>query len=93
MANIVVGTSRWFSVGNATDMPPGATHAWTWGLGNITEAITFTAHALSEFNTGYITVENVQISLGFRGHLAEFIVRNSGPTPLTQYVVVGSFIS
>jgi hypothetical protein len=93
MANIVVGTSTWFSVGNATYMQPGVSHAWTWPLGNLNEAITITAHGLSSFNTAYITVENFRVSEGSRGHLAEFSVRNAGSTPITQYAVTASFIS
>jgi hypothetical protein len=93
MANIVVGASRWFSVGNADDMQPGVSHAWIWGLGNVIEAITFTAHALADFNTAFITVENVQISSGFEGHIAHFNVRNAGNTPINQYMVKATFIS
>lgn len=93
MANIVVGTSYWISVGNATDMQPGVSHPWIWGLGNLNEAITITAHALASFNTGYIIVEDVKISEGFRGHLAEFRVRNAGSTPIHQYAMTASFIS
>ena len=93
MANIVVATSRWFAAGNANDLQPGASHTWVWGLGNVNEAITLTAHALADFNTAFITVENLQISLGFQGHIAHFNVRNAGITPINQYVVTGSFIS
>ena len=72
MANIVVGKSTWVSGGTATNMQPGVSHSWTWPLGNINEAITITAHPSSTFNTTYIAVENVQISLGAGKPVAEF---------------------
>ncbi len=93
MANIVVGTGRWVSPGSATNMQPGVSHPWTWPLGNKNEAITITAHALASFNTAYIIVENLQISEGFRGHLAEFRVRNAGTTPIQEYGLTATFIS
>jgi hypothetical protein len=93
MANIVVAKGFWVSVGNATHMQPGVFHNWIWGLGNLNEAITFTAFPLAAFNTGVIIVEDLKISEGFRGRLAEFRVRNVGGTPIQKYGVTGSFIS
>jgi hypothetical protein len=93
MANIVVAATNWVSVGNATDLQPGASQGWMWGLGNKNEAITITAHALAAFNTASIIVENLQISEGSRGHIAFFNVRNVGSSPIQQYNLTGSFIS
>jgi hypothetical protein len=93
MANILVEIAYFISVGNATDMQPGESHPWTWGLGNINEAITFTAHPRASFNTGSIVVEDVRISEGFQGHLAELTVRNAGSTPINWYALTASFIS
>ncbi len=94
MANIVVAKSTWVSGGAAMNLQPGMAHPWIWGLGNVNEAITFTAHPASTFNTTNITVENVQISLTSSGRpLAYFSVRNTGSFPIEIYIVVGSFIS
>jgi hypothetical protein len=93
MANIVVGKAAWSSGGAASNLQPGAVHPWTWGLGNVYEAITFTAHPSSTFNSTSITVENVRISLESGRPLARFTVRNTGSFPIEIYVVVGSFIS
>ena len=93
MANIVVASAFWFSVGDATFMKSGEVHSWIWGLGTLNEAITITAFPLAAFNTGVIIVEDLRISEGFRGRLAEFVVRNVGNTPIQQYGITGSFIS
>jgi hypothetical protein len=93
MANIVVGKGFWTSVGNATHMQPGVSHHWIWSLGDQNEAITITAFPLAAFNTGVLIVEDLKISEGFRGRLAEFRVRNVGDTPIQQYGMTGSFIS
>lgn len=93
MANIVVGKFTWVSGGSATNMQPGVSHPWAWPLGNIYEAITITAHPSSTFNTTYITVENVQISLGAGKPVANFSVRNTGFFPIEIYIVIASFIS
>jgi hypothetical protein len=74
-------------------MQPGQVHNWIWGLGNLNEAITITAFPLAAFNTGVIIVEDLKISEGDRGRLAEFRVRNVGGTPIGQYGLTGSFIS
>jgi hypothetical protein len=94
MANIVVAKATWVSGGSATNMQPGISHSWIWGLGNVNEAITLTAHPSNTFNTTSITVENVQISLTSDGRpLAYFTVRNTGSFPIEIYIVIGSFIS
>ena len=93
MANIVVGRVRWVAVGDATFLQPGVSHNWIWGLGNLNEAITFTALPLAAFLKGVIIVEDLKISLAFPVHLAEFRVRNVGGTPIKEYMVTGSFIS
>lgn len=93
MANIVVGKGFWVSVGNATHMQPGASHQWSWSLGNANEAITVTAFPLAAFNTGVLIVEDLKISDGARGRFAEYRVRNVGTTPIQQYGMTGSFIS
>jgi hypothetical protein len=92
MANIVVAKGFWASAGDATHLQPGGVHDWTWGLGTLNEAITFTAFPLSSFNTGVLMVEDLRILEG-RGRLAKFRVRNVGGTPIQQYGVTGSFIS
>lgn len=93
MANIVVGTGFWVSVGNATQMQPGVSHQWIWGLGNANEAIAVTAFPLAAYNTGVLIVEDLKISDGPRGRFAEYRVRNAGATPIQQYGMTGSFIS
>ena len=93
MANIVVGKGTWVSGAPATNMQPGVSHPWSWPLGNINEAITITAHPSSTFNTTYIAVENLQISLGAGKAVANFTVRNTGFFPIEIYVMIASFIS
>jgi hypothetical protein len=79
-------------MGSPDFLQPGTAHSWTWGLGNLNEAITITAHPLAAFNTGIVIIENLRISQGFQGHLALFNVRNVGSTPISEYNLTASFL-
>jgi len=94
MANIVVLRSDWYAAGDATWLRSGDAHPWTWGLGNLFETVSVTAHPVRSTTTEYrVRVEGLQVVGGSgRGRL-EFWVRNVGAPPVQAYTVIASFTS
>jgi hypothetical protein len=94
MANIVVLRSDWYAAGNASFLQSGDAHAWTWGLGNIFEAVSVTAHPVRSTTTEYkVRVEGLQVVGGSGTGRLEFWVRNVGAHPVQAYAVTASFTS
>ena len=94
MANIVVLRSDWYATGNAAWLLSGQTHPWTWGLGNIFEAVEVTAHPVRSTTIEYkVKVEGLQVVGGSGKGRLEFWVRNVGANPVQAYTVIASFTS